>query len=236
VTAPARPQAPQGWRGVRSEVLRRIRARVWAPGDPIPNEADLAAELGVARTTVNRALRELATAGILERRRRSGTRVARHPVGRAVVEIPVLRQEIEAQGLPYAYRLLRAVRTPPPPSIVAHLSDDPALHLVALHSAGRVPYVVEDRWINLTTVPEAETQDFGAISANEWLLGRVPFTRGEIAISALPCMMLAAQALKIPAGREVLALDRTTFDDRRPVTFVRLWFRPGHRIESALML
>ena len=36
----------RNWQSVQEEVLRRIHAREWKPGDLIPNEADLAAEFG----------------------------------------------------------------------------------------------------------------------------------------------------------------------------------------------
>ena len=49
-----------GWEDIRAEVLRRIRARDWPPGALIPGEEALAEEFGVARATVNRALRDLA--------------------------------------------------------------------------------------------------------------------------------------------------------------------------------
>ena len=52
------------------------RRRDWPPGALIPGEEALAQEFGVARATVNRALSELARAGVLERRRKAGTRVA----------------------------------------------------------------------------------------------------------------------------------------------------------------
>ena len=45
----------------------------------IPGEEALAREFGCARATVNRALRDLAEAGVLERRRKAGTRVALQP-------------------------------------------------------------------------------------------------------------------------------------------------------------
>jgi GntR family histidine utilization transcriptional repressor len=87
-----------GWEDIRAEVLRRIRVRDWPPGGLIPTEETLAQEFGCARATVNRALRELAGAGVLERRRKAGTRVALLPVRKATLEIPVIRQEIEARG------------------------------------------------------------------------------------------------------------------------------------------
>ena len=56
-------QNAQTWQSVQKEVLRRIHAREWKPGDLIPNEAELAKEFGCARPTVNRALRTLAEGG-----------------------------------------------------------------------------------------------------------------------------------------------------------------------------
>lgn len=95
--------AANSWQAVRAEVLRRIRSREWQPGQPIPHEADLARELGCARATVNRALREIADSGLIERRRRAGSRVALHPVRKATLDIPVIRVEVESRGEAYAF-------------------------------------------------------------------------------------------------------------------------------------
>ena len=45
----------------------------WAPGHRIPFEHELATEYGCSRMTVNKALSQLARAGLIERRRRSGS-------------------------------------------------------------------------------------------------------------------------------------------------------------------
>ena len=92
-----------GWQDIEAEALRRIHARDWPPGSAIPHEADLAKEFGVARATVNRALQSLAEAGWLDRRRKAGTRVALHPVRKAVLSIPILRTEITDLGFHYGY-------------------------------------------------------------------------------------------------------------------------------------
>ena len=57
-----------------------IQSGIWKQGCLITVEAALAKEFGCARATVNRVLRELAQEGILERRRKAGTRVV-IPVG-----------------------------------------------------------------------------------------------------------------------------------------------------------
>jgi len=225
------------WQGVQEEVRRRIRSREWKPGELIPTESDLACELGCARTTVNRALRELAGAGLIERRRKSGTRVARHPTGRAVIEIPLIRREVEATGARYGYALLSR-QIAPPPARVAYALGLPEtarmLHLVAVHLADGAPYLLEDGWINLAAVPGAEAHDFTGQSANEWLLETVPVARGELAIAAQPCGEMEARALDVAEGTPVLTLERSTWGPEAPVTFVRLSHMPGHRIVSPI--
>ena len=83
--------AIKSWQAVLDEVRRRIVRREWKPGDFIPHEADLAKQFGCARATVNRALRDLAEEGLLDRRRRAGTQVALNPVRKARLDIQVIR-------------------------------------------------------------------------------------------------------------------------------------------------
>ena len=79
------------WQKVHNIILNNIQKRKWKPGDLIPNEVDLAMELGCARTTVNRALRAIADAGIVERKRKAGTRVRVIPITKAIFKIPIIR-------------------------------------------------------------------------------------------------------------------------------------------------
>ena len=83
------------FRDVKDDIRRRIVGGDWAPGGLIPNEVELAEKFQCARATVNRALRELAEEGLLERKRKAGTRVRKSPLRRAQFEIPQVRQEIE---------------------------------------------------------------------------------------------------------------------------------------------
>ena len=221
----------RNWQAIQAEVLRRIHARDWPPGHTIPNEVDLAQEFGCARATVNRALQSLADAGLLERRRKAGTRVALHPVGKATVTIPVIRQEIEDRGMAYGYRLIRRDVGPPPAALGA---TGPGLHVTALHHADGSPYVIEDRWINLTTVPDAVDQPFDQISANEWLVTTAPYTNGEISFAAEPATVQEAGLLNTSEGAPVFVIDRITWDHDQTITTVRLTYAPGYRIHTGI--
>jgi GntR family histidine utilization transcriptional repressor len=229
--------ARKNWQGVQREVLRRIHAREWKPGELIPNEADLATELGCARTTVNRALRSVAETGLLDRRRKAGTRVALQPTAKATLSIPVIRREVEDKGARYGYSRLSRRISAPPPAIAAVLAVTPhasLLHLTALHLADDTPYAVEDRWINLASVPGAADQTFEDVSGNEWLLANAAYTHGEIAFSAVNASVEEAELLAAPAGSALFVVNRLTWDHGASVTKVRLAYAPGHQIQAAL--
>jgi len=218
----------RSWQAVQAEVLRRIHAREWVPGQTIPGEVALARQFGCARATVNRALQALAEAGMLERRRKAGTRVALNPVSKATVEIPLIRQEIEARGAEHGYRLTAR-------HIGAHpLLGARALHLTALHCADEAPFVLEERAINLAVLPAAEHADFETVSANEWLLRTAPYTAGDIAFSAQAAGAEAAARLGTVSGMPVFVVDRTTWDGDAAITTVRLTYAPGYRIRTGI--
>jgi GntR family histidine utilization transcriptional repressor len=228
--------APAGWEAIRAEVLRRIRVRDWAPGATIPGETALAQEFGCARATVNRALRDLAGAGVLERRRKAGTRVALHPVRRAVLDIPVIRAEVEARGQTHAFRVLKHLTALPPPPVAARLGIGTATamrHVLTLHLADGRPWLYEERWLNPAVLPDP-APDFTAISVNEWLVMNVPYTTGDIAFSAEGAGAVEARALGIDAGAAVFVTDRTTWTEGTPITAVRLVHVPGYRLHTTL--
>lgn len=220
------------WRAVHDEALRRISQREWAPGALIPAETELAEEFGCARATVNRALRELAAAGLIERRRKAGTRVAERPVRQARLSVPVICEDIEAAGALYAYSLIGAEEREAPPQIRARIKGaGRLLHVAALHFANAAPYVFEERWINLDIVPEAaEPGLFAEVSANEWLVRHAPFAGGDMVLSSEPADKAEAAALGVAKGAPLLIMERLTRANDAPITLARLAYAPGRRL------
>jgi GntR family transcriptional regulator, histidine utilization repressor len=222
------------WEDIRAEVLRRIRAREWPPGELIPNEEDLAVEFGCARATVNRALRELALSGVLERRRKAGTRVAMLPVRKATLDIPLIRQEVEARGQVHGFQLLSQLETAPPVPVASRLGlpmGARLIYLETLHLADGKPFVFETRWLNPAALP-APLPDFGQVSANEWLLTHVSYTTGDIAFSADEAGLREAEVLGVAQGRALFITERTTWTSEAAITLVRLAHAPGYRVQT----
>ena len=224
-----------GWEGVRDEVLRRIRGRVWPPGEVIPGEEALAVEFGVARATVNRALRDLAEAGLLERRRKAGTRVALLPVRKATLEISIIRQEVEARGETYGHRVLESRMEGVPLTVALRMRvavGARMLFLETLHLAGGRPFAHEVRWLNIAVLPGGVVPEFSAISANEWLVQNVAYATGDIEFSADRATPAEAAALGVRAGDPVFVTERATWTAEAPITFVRLLHGPGYRLRT----
>lgn len=223
------------FRDVKDIIRNRIVDGVWGPGDLIPNEVELAAEFGCARATVNRAVRELAEEGIVERRRKAGTRILKTPRRKAQFEIPVVRHEIETAGHIYRYELKsREVMNPP-----AWLSDQmnldhqsQALHLTCVHYAGADPYQYEDRWISLASMPQAKNADFLTNVPTEWLVEAIPFSDAEISFSATAADKILAQHLNCPIGEPLFLTERSTWWQEQAITYVRLVFRAGHKLTT----
>jgi GntR family transcriptional regulator len=111
------------YRQARQALVERIAAGDWGPGDKLPSEPALAAELGMHRLTVRRAVEELAREGVLHARQGAGTFVSRRPTPVAVT-IPLsrdefyenLRGQLEAHGQRFRDVLLST-----------ELADDPGV-------------------------------------------------------------------------------------------------------------
>ena len=230
-----RPAGP-GWEVLRTAIGERIRAREWGPDGLMPGEIQLAADYGVARATVNRALQSLADDGLIERRKRAGTRVAALPIRRARLEIPVIRREVEALGKPYAFRLLAQQTLGAPVPVAARLGlpdGTDMLWLETLHLAGGRPHAFETRWLNPAVLPQP-IPDFAAISANEWLVANLSLVSGDITLTAEPATTREASALGLPIATPVFVTERTTIGTQGPITLVRLVHGPGHSIRLDL--
>lgn len=224
-----------GWEAIRDDIRARIAAREWAPGALIPGEEALAVAYGVARATVNRAVQDLAEAGLVERKRRAGTRVSAGAPRRAVLSIPVLRAEVEASGRKHGFEILGFRQAVPPADVAARMAPlppGPLFWIETLHRADGVPFALERRWLNPAAVP-GMLPDLTRVTVNEWLLTTVPYATGEIVFGA-EVAGEAAGVLACDPDAALFVVERVTRTDAGPVTFVRLLHAPGYRMTTAI--
>ncbi|MGC3939724.1 UTRA domain-containing protein [Roseobacter sp. EG26] len=222
---------------IKADVLDRIRKNIWPPGANLPGEIELAEEFGCARATVNRAMRELVSEGILERKRKAGTRVKSSPSRKAKFSIPLIREEITNTGATYRYVLVDRNIIAAPGWLRAQIEipkGQKVLHLRCMHYAGNRPYQFEERWINLGAVPDAEGFDFKDMGPNDWLVRKVPFTNGELVFSATNATLEIADFLNIAEDDAIFTVERTTWLEDISVTYARLYFARDYKMTTQL--
>jgi len=182
---------------------------------------------------VNRALRELAATGVIDRKRKVGTRVAIQKARRVTAEIPVIREQVEKNAQVYRFSILENRMVIPPLYISETLRTNKKvklLHLRSVHFADELPFIYEDRWINTKTIKEVESVDLTQTGVNEWLVQNVPFTNGEFLVEASAPGTAVAKALQLSKDEPVLSSRRTTWLADQSVTTVSLCYAPGYQM------
>lgn len=218
-------------RRILGDIEDRILSGAWPPGFRIPFEVDLAEQYGCSRMTVNKALTQLAKTGLIERRRKSGSYVTQPRAQSAVLEIRDIKLEVQSLGLPYDYSLLARTRRKATADdrMRLGLSGSAAvLDLSCRHLAGRRPFCLEQRIINLHAVPDADAESFEDVAPGPWLLNRVPWSAAEHTIRAVAVEADVAALLAVPPGAACLMVERRTSINGAYVTHVRLIY-PGDR-------
>jgi len=209
---------------IRQHFENRILSGELRPGARLPTEQDIMAEFGCSRMTVNKALSALAGAGLIERRKRAGTFVARPRVHSMVLEVPDLAALVAARGQAYAFRLDQREM------IVAGTGDlegQSVLHLAGIHFADGEAMAYEDRLVSLCAVPEISGADLSAEPPGTWLLHHVPWTEADTRITAVGANPAESRLLGIERDAPCLCVERRTWRGAEPITTVRQLFVAG---------
>ncbi|WP_166417839.1 GntR family transcriptional regulator [Cochlodiniinecator piscidefendens] len=215
------------------QIKARLKAQVvsgeLSQGALLPSETELAERYSCSRLTVHRSLRELADEGVVERRRRAGTRVAMRGNTGLRIRLSRVTEEISRRGFAYRYELIKSVVKTPPLHIHRLLGGDPEqehLHIKCLHWANNRVFQFEDRWVNLITVPKAQSLSFEKMSPSLWLLDNVPLSDLEHEISAISAKTQIANVMKVEKGSPILEVTRRSTWNNQSVSCARL-MHPG---------
>lgn len=246
--AKPRPRSPSlrrldTWQVLQDQILDRIRAGEWRAGDLIPTEQQLSQEYKCARATVNRALRELADRGIIERRRKVGTRVTGQIPAKAALGEQKIRQAITAQGGWYELRLLSARMTPPTDAVQTAMlapqtTSAPTGGLIRLalrHDSDGAPYCHEILWILPEVAPDIYTtlQSGQAMTTAEvaaFLTHPQGITRITKTLFAQNASDETAAALTLDPATAVFRIDRVLWQDSIAAALSQQAFPPDYRL------
>jgi GntR family histidine utilization transcriptional repressor len=218
---------------VKAHVLERIGAGAWGPRDRIPSENELVRELGVARMTVNRAVRELMQEGFLTRIKGGGTYVADRRLHGHLLRIRNIADEIAERGGRHAAEVmsLKAVRADDKASQAFGLAAGAQLfHSLIVHFEEGRPVQLEDRLVNPAIAPHYLRQDFTTRTPYEYLVNVAPLAEAEHVVQAVAPDLRIRRLLDMSAGEPCLLIRRRTWTGEE-VASTALLHHPGARFE-----
>lgn len=225
------PSAP--YAQVKQALKTGLSQERWRTGDLMPSEAELVAQFGVSRMTVNRALRELQSEGLVDRVQGVGTFAApRHRVS-SQLTIRDLHEEIEARGHRHHVEVHLAREEQAPAALAAQLglaAGAPVYHSLIVHHDNGVPLQCEDRYVNPACAPDYLQVDFTRTTPTQHLLDVAPLWEAQYTIEASTPTAQEAKLLGIGASDPCLVVVRRTVSRGLPVTLARL-VHPGARYQ-----
>jgi GntR family histidine utilization transcriptional repressor len=225
--APA--QAP--YARVKQHLKQGLASGRWPPGALMPSEAELVAEFGVSRMTVNRAIRELQAEGLVARSQGVGTFAA--PLHRvsSTLTIRDLQEEIESRGHRHHAEVHLQRAESAPAALAAQLGVRPGsevFHTLIVHFENAVPLQCEDRYVNPACAPGYLQSDFTRTTPTHVLFETTALWRAQYAVEAARPTAQEARLLQIDAGEPCLIVVRRTFTRDAAITIARL-VHPGSR-------
>jgi len=229
----AMPSAPAGapYARVKQHLKQGLASGRWPPGALMPSEAELVASFGVSRMTVNRALRELQTEGLVLRTQGVGTFAAPlHPVS-STLTIHDLHDEIVARGHHHQARVQLQQQEPAVAALAAQLGvaeGAAVFHTLIVHLDNGVPLQCEDRYVNPAAAPGYLQADFVQVTPTQYLFQHTALWRAQYSIEAARPTAQEARLLGVDADAPCLVVVRRTFSSERPITIARL-VHPGSR-------
>lgn len=216
---------------VKHMISQRIYDGTWPVNKKIPSESELVNLLGCSRMTVNRALRELTTEGLLVRIQGVGSFVAEGQGRTALFQVNNIAEEILARNHKHHAQVLvlEKIQANAEQSVLMQIREGQTLfHSIIVHFENDVPVQIEDRLVDPVIIPDYLDQDFQNITPNAYLMSKAPVTEGEHVVTAILATAQECKWLKINKTEPCLLIRRRTWSNKQLVSSARLIY-PGSR-------
>ena len=231
VSPPSVPAGIAPYAQVKHYLKGRLAAGDWAPGVLMPSEAELVAQFGVSRMTVNRALRELQAEGLIDRVQGVGTFAAQLHKVSSTLTLRDLHDEIAERGHRHDARVIAQEEVPAIDGLAGQLGlpqGAPVFHTLIVHLENGVPLQCEDRYVNPACAPDYLAQDFTQTTPTHYLFEATALWRAQYSIEAARPTKDEARLLGIAPTEPCLIVVRRTFTIDSAITLARL-VHPGTR-------
>ncbi|MGF6637850.1 phosphonate metabolism transcriptional regulator PhnF [Paraburkholderia sp. 35.1] len=217
-----------------AQIARQLEQEIvnlYAPGDYLPSEGELASRFGVNRHTLRRAIDELVDAGLVERRHGRGILVLDNQIDYQIGKSTRFTENLNAQGLQAGNRILRKQTLPASMRVaerLAILEGEPVHWLETLRSVDGKPMCVISHFLPVHPFPDLLVRYQGD-SLHAFLSAEYGcrLRRVDSAVTAVLPQGDDAQILGMPQNRPVLRVKSVNVDERdnHPIEYVITRFR-----------
>jgi len=201
---------------VREQLLQRISSGTWRPGQLIPNEFDLAREMGVSQGTARKALDSLAADGLLVRRQGRGTFVVEHTPSDMLFRFFNL---FDGDGNPIgpgstSARVQRSKATAAERKKLRLGANAEVIRISRIRTRDGVPFIAEtlvlpaSRFARLERLPSVPNTLYDHFQK---YFG-ITVSRGDERVSAVLAGRRETKLLNVSKGAPLLKLDRLMYD------------------------
>lgn len=216
---------PLGYQALASAFKKKVEEGVWGIGNPIPSEASLAKEYGVAVGTIRQAVAQLAGEGILVKRHGKSTEVSSGLNGQSMLRFFRHRLDGDEQLNPQAKVLgLKEVPLDKEVAGITGWSCKSVLRLHRLRLMGNDPVLHE-----IIYLPLPKFKKLAGFKAGEFeqllypmyaKLCSVAIVKAKDHVSFELMKKMDAKALGMKEGHPAVRVNRTAYDlTGKPVEF-----------------
>jgi DNA-binding GntR family transcriptional regulator len=209
-------------------LARELAAGHWRAGERLPTEAQLAHQLGCAVGTLRKALAQLETEGLIERRHGSGTYVKQAPAGKSIYDFFRLALRT-GEGLPTAVVLSFDTILHPPE--LAHFGNQTSSHCYRvrrLRALNNIPIALEEIYFDTRHNRALTVNDLGEAlylfyqtSLGFWIAS----AHDHVSIATVPAW--TNPLFGLPAAAPCGYIERRSYASSDALEeFSRTWFNP----------
>ncbi len=216
-------------------LLDLIQSGAYQPGEQLPSEADLAAQLGISRPTLREALLNLEIEGVVVRRHGAGTFVApgfRRRLESGLERLQSILEVAAGQGLQIRFTALEVQEEEADPEVAEKLHVPPGTSLTSV----RRVFVVDGRpvaYMHDVALPEVLSPDDVDESFDGSVLDLLRHKRqGLVAHAVADIIALGAddflsEKLRVKPRQALLLIEELLFDQEgKAIEFSRNYFLP----------
>jgi GntR family transcriptional regulator len=200
-------------------------------GGQLPTEDDLIERFNVSRTTVRKAIQNLADRGLVEIRRGTGTFVTLPRLTQELTELTGFVEDMEALGHTATARVIERVVVEASEEVARQLALATATRVMRIRRvrlANGVAVSFDETYLPIEIGEKIVTHDLEAEPIFKLLEQRydIPLIEAEYRLEAACANRDVAAALGMAVGSPIFLIERTTYSaGDRPIDYEKLHYR-----------